>query len=73
MKMSQFHWHVVDSPSFPLYIAEYPELSKKGAYSSKETYSSQDVQDIVQYAGAVSFIVSPFPMTIVSKIILEGD
>jgi hexosaminidase len=54
IKMSQFHWHVVDSQSFPLYIPEYPELSEKGAYSAKEIYSSRDVKDIVQYAGAVS-------------------
>ena len=55
MKMSQFHWHVVDATSFPLYIPGYPELSEKGAYSSKEIYSTQDVEDIVKYAGAVSF------------------
>ena len=53
MKMSQFHWHVVDSQSFPLYIPGYSELSAKGAYSAKEIYSSQDVEMIVQYAGAV--------------------
>ena len=53
-KMSQFHWHVVDAQSFPLYIPGYPELSEKGAYSSQDIYSSQDVQDIVRYAGAVS-------------------
>jgi N-acetyl-beta-hexosaminidase len=52
-KMSQFHWHVVDSQSFPLTIPGFPELSQKGAYSSSEVYSSADVQDIVTYAGAV--------------------
>jgi hexosaminidase len=53
-KMSQFHWHVVDSQSFPLTVPEFPELAQKGAYSSQEIYSSADVQDIVNYAGAVS-------------------
>ncbi|KAF9483398.1 N-acetylhexosaminidase [Pholiota conissans] len=51
VKMSQFHWHVVDSQSFPLTIPGFPELSQKGAYSSSEIYSSADVQDIVSYAG----------------------
>jgi hexosaminidase len=52
VKMSQLHWHVTDSQSFPLTIPGFPELSQKGAYSSAETYSSNDVQDIVSYAGA---------------------
>ena len=52
-QMSQFHWHVVDSQSFPLSIPGFPELSQKGAYSSSEVYSSADVQDIVTYAGTV--------------------
>ena len=51
--MSQFHWHVVDAQSFPLTIPAFPELSKNGAYSSQEVYSSEDVQDIVTYAGVV--------------------
>ncbi|KJA23996.1 glycoside hydrolase family 20 protein [Hypholoma sublateritium FD-334 SS-4] len=51
VKMSQFHWHVVDSQSFPLSIPDFPELSQNGAYSSSEVYSSSDVQDIVTYAG----------------------
>jgi len=53
-KMSQFHWHVVDSQSFPLTIPEFPELAQKGAYSSQEIYSSADIKDVVNYAGAVS-------------------
>ena len=52
--MSQFHWHVVDSRSFPLTVPEFPELAQKGAYSSQEIYSSADLQDVVNYAGAVS-------------------
>ena len=49
-----FHWHVVDSQSFPLEVAGFEELSQKGAYSANEIYSTSDVQDIVAYAGAVS-------------------
>lgn len=55
-KMSQFHWHVVDSQSFPLVIPGFLELSQKGAYSPDMIYSSKDVKDIVEYAGAVSII-----------------
>ena len=51
--MSQFHWHVVDSQSFPLTIPGFPELSQQGAYSPDNIYSSKDVKDIVEYAGAV--------------------
>ncbi|KAF8964336.1 N-acetylhexosaminidase [Flammula alnicola] len=51
VKMSQFHWHVVDSQSFPLTIPGFPELSQKGAYSASQVFSSADVQDIVTYAG----------------------
>jgi hexosaminidase len=50
--MSQFHWHVVDAQSFPLTIPGFPELSQ-GAYSAQDVYSSDDVQDIVTYAGVV--------------------
>ncbi|PPQ70615.1 hypothetical protein CVT25_011981 [Psilocybe cyanescens] len=51
VKMSQFHWHVTDSQSFPLTVPGFPELAQKGAYSTQEIYSSADVQDIVTYAG----------------------
>jgi hexosaminidase len=51
--MSQFHWHVVDAQSFPLTVPDFPELSQKGAYSAQEVYSSNDVQEIVKYAGTV--------------------
>ncbi|KAH9850196.1 N-acetylhexosaminidase [Lenzites betulinus] len=52
VKMSQFHWHVVDSQSFPLEVPGYTELASKGAYDSSMVYTAKDVQDIVAYAGA---------------------
>ncbi|KAI0759376.1 N-acetylhexosaminidase [Trametes elegans] len=52
VKMSQFHWHVVDSQSFPLEVPGFAELAAKGAYSSSTVYSASDVQEIVAYAGA---------------------
>ncbi|GLB38159.1 putative beta-hexosaminidase [Lyophyllum shimeji] len=52
VKLNTFHWHVVDSQSFPLDIPAFPELASKGAYSSSEIYSAANVKDIVSYAGA---------------------
>ncbi|CAO3664780.1 unnamed protein product [Rhizopus stolonifer] len=49
-KMNVFHWHISDSQSWPLYLASHPELSEKGAYTDKEVYSPDDVQQIIQYA-----------------------
>jgi hexosaminidase len=54
--MSQFHWHVTDSQSFPLFIPGYHEIAENGAYSAEETYSEKDVKEIVAYAAAVSIL-----------------
>lgn len=53
VKINTLHWHVVDSQSFPLQIPGFEDLSAKGAYSSKEIYTHEDVRDIVSYAGEV--------------------
>lgn len=53
-QLNTFHWHIVDAQSFPIQIADFPEVSAKGAYSSKLSYSVKDVQEIVAYAAAVS-------------------
>ncbi|KAF7981486.1 hypothetical protein HWV62_33539 [Athelia sp. TMB] len=50
--INTFHWHVVDSQSFPLEVAGFEELSQAGAYSADQIYSATDVQDILAYAGA---------------------
>ncbi|PIL35146.1 hypothetical protein GSI_02935 [Ganoderma sinense ZZ0214-1] len=52
VKMSQFHWHVTDSQSFPLVIPGFTELASAGAYDPSMVYSPDEVQDIVDYAGA---------------------
>ncbi|OAD03090.1 glycoside hydrolase family 20 protein, partial [Mucor lusitanicus CBS 277.49] len=51
-KMNVLHWHATDSQSWPLYFRSHPELSEKGAYSSKEVYTEADVQKILSYAEA---------------------
>ena len=61
VKLNQFHWHVVDSQSFPLQIPGFTDLAAKGAYSSSQVYTPNDVQDIIAYAGAVSLLLRPLP------------
>ncbi|TFK70523.1 N-acetylhexosaminidase [Pluteus cervinus] len=51
VKINTFHWHIVDSHSFPLQVDQFPEVSQQGAYSSDEVYTPVDIQDIVSYAG----------------------
>jgi hexosaminidase len=49
-KLNVFHWHIIDSQSFPLVSQVHPELSKYGAYASDMVYTKEDIQDIIQYA-----------------------
>ncbi|KAG8880843.1 N-acetyl-glucosamine-6-phosphate deacetylase, partial [Tulasnella sp. 403] len=51
-KFNVLHWHVVDSQSFPLEVAAFPELSRAGAYDASSVYTVSDVKEIVNYAGA---------------------
>ena len=51
-KINQFHWHVVDSQSFPLQVPGFMELSQKAAYTPSSVYSPSDVSDIISYAAA---------------------
>lgn len=47
-KLNVFHWHVVDTQSFPFQSLTFPKLWE-GAYSKAERYSREDVIDIVEY------------------------
>lgn len=53
VKINHLHWHVVDAQSFPLVVPGFEEISQKGAYSSSQIYTPENVQDIVAYAAAV--------------------
>ncbi|KAK1559277.1 hypothetical protein Q3G72_012727 [Acer saccharum] len=48
-KLNVFHWHIVDTQSFPLEIPSYPKLWD-GAYSIQERYTVADAAEIVRYA-----------------------
>jgi hypothetical protein len=51
-KLNIFHWHVVDSPSFPLASASHPELAKLGSWSgdNRSIYSLEDQAAVIQRA-----------------------
>nr|XP_031862319.1 uncharacterized protein CI109_002284 [Kwoniella shandongensis]KAA5529391.1 hypothetical protein CI109_002284 [Kwoniella shandongensis] len=51
VKLNVFHWHITDSNSWPLVLTSFPELAREGAYSPKEIYTEQVVEDIISYAG----------------------
>ncbi|KIK99840.1 glycoside hydrolase family 20 protein [Paxillus rubicundulus Ve08.2h10] len=50
VKINAFHWHVVDSQSFPIEVPGFMELSQQGAYGPNLVYTTSDVRDIVSYA-----------------------
>lgn len=53
-KMNRFHWHITDSQSWPLEIPAMPELADKGAYTSWQKYSPEDVRAVQEYGALVS-------------------
>lgn len=54
-----FHWHIVDSQSFPLVVPGHEDISYKGAYSPKEVYTPFQIADVVKYANEVRAFSSP--------------
>ena len=58
-KLNVFHWHITDAVSFPLSLKTRPELASKGAFSSRQIYSSEDVRHIVEFAQKLHIRVVP--------------
>ncbi|KDQ62085.1 glycoside hydrolase family 20 protein [Jaapia argillacea MUCL 33604] len=52
VKINQFHWHVVDSQSFPLVVPGFENISYYGAYTPTSVYEPTDVANVVAYAAA---------------------
>lgn len=48
-KLNTFHWHMTDTHSFPYVSKSNPQLSKLGAYSSRQIYTPEDVKDIIEF------------------------
>lgn len=57
-KLNVLHWHIDDDQSWPLKVKAFPEMTKD-AYSARETYSHDDVRDIIAYARARGVRVIP--------------
>ncbi|CAH8611924.1 unnamed protein product [Heterobilharzia americana] len=49
-KLNVFHWHMVDDQSFPYQSNVYPELSAKGAYRKDLVYTTDDIDEILEFA-----------------------
>ncbi|KAI9581619.1 hypothetical protein GQX74_012944 [Glossina fuscipes] len=59
VKLNTFHWHIIDSQSFPMEIKTRPELHKIGAYSQRKVYTHEDIAQIVEYGRARGIRVMP--------------
>jgi Glycosyl hydrolase family 20, catalytic domain len=68
-QINTFHWHVVDSQSFPLVVPGFTDIAEKAAYSADAVYTPQDVAHIVSYAGQVRPPLFP-PSSIQPKLML---
>lgn len=52
VKLNVFHWHIVDSQSWPLEIPTHPELTRSGAYSPSQVYKLEDVKELTRFANS---------------------
>uniref|UniRef100_A0A1A9UTR0 Beta-hexosaminidase n=1 Tax=Glossina austeni TaxID=7395 RepID=A0A1A9UTR0_GLOAU len=59
VKLNTFHWHIIDSQSFPMEVKTQPELYKIGAYSQRKVYTHEDITEIVEYGRARGIRVMP--------------
>ncbi|KAL4916698.1 glycoside hydrolase superfamily [Aspergillus aurantiobrunneus] len=57
-KLNVLHWHLDDTQSWPVHMEAYPEMVKD-AYSPRETFSHDDLRNVVAYARARGIRVIP--------------
>lgn len=48
-KLNVLHWHITDSHSFPFVSTREPLMAVYGAYTPKQVYRPQDIQELVHY------------------------
>ncbi|KAJ9089789.1 Glucosamine-6-phosphate isomerase (Glucosamine-6-phosphate deaminase) (GNPDA) (GlcN6P deaminase) [Entomophthora muscae] len=58
-KMNVFHWHIVDSHSWPFQSKKHPKLSQKGAIFPEQIYTFEDIHGIVKFAKAHGVRIIP--------------
>ncbi|KAK0403501.1 hypothetical protein QR680_016957 [Steinernema hermaphroditum] len=58
-KMNLLHWHLVDSESFSYESRTFPELSAKGAYSTRHVYTQKKVAEVIEHARLRGIRVMP--------------
>lgn len=58
-KMNVFHWHLLDSTSFPYVSKAYPELAEKGSYSPVHQYNATFITALIKYAKERGIRVMP--------------
>jgi hexosaminidase len=48
-KMNRLHVHMTDTASFPVQLASQPNMSRYGAYTSREQYTREDIKALVHF------------------------
>jgi len=59
LKLNVLHLHISDAQSFPLALANVPQLSKKSVYSEKAFYSSENITSLISYARMRGVLIVP--------------
>ena len=58
-KINVLHLHLSDDDTIPLELPSFPGITEYAAWSSKETYSVQDMRDLIKEAALYGIKVIP--------------
>lgn len=58
-RQNVFHWHFMDSDSFPVRLDGYEDITDYTAFSKREVYTAEMVADLVRYAKVRGITVIP--------------